>query len=101
MTQEPVAVVNGTVALVEATLSLAVGFHFAGLNMDSKEIALVMAVIVAVGNLVKTLWARAHVTPVSDPRNNDGHRLVAEAPRPSPGVSTGSYNPSFGTTSLR
>ncbi|HEY2377937.1 MAG TPA: hypothetical protein VGH98_18330 [Gemmatimonadaceae bacterium] len=78
MTQEPVAVVNSSVALVEAAVSCAVGFHFAGLNLDSKELALVMAVVVALGNLLKILWARGQVTPVSAPRNNDGQRLVPE-----------------------
>ena len=78
MAQEPVAVINSSVALVEATMSLAVGFHFAGLNLDSKEVALVMAVVVALGNVVKTLWARGQVTPVSSPRNNNGQALVPE-----------------------
>lgn len=73
MTLEPVAIVNGLITIAEASIALAVGF---GLNWDAKEVGLVMAVVVAVGNLVKTLWARGQVTPVTDPRDNKGAPLV-------------------------
>lgn len=76
MRVEPVAVVNGVVTIVEATVALAVGF---GLGWDAKQVGLVMAVVVALGNLAKTLWARAQVTPVSDPRNSAGDRLVPQS----------------------
>ena len=98
MTQEPIAVVNSTVALLEAAISCAVGFHFAGLNLDSRELALVTAVVVALGNLIKILWAREKVTPVSSPRNNFGQRLVPEAAMPVGSTSVGVYAP---PTSLR
>jgi UDP-glucose 6-dehydrogenase len=78
MSTEPVAVVNGAVTLVEAAIALAAGFHITGVDLDSEKMALIMAVVVAIGNLVKTLWARGQVTPVTDPRNNDGKRLVPE-----------------------
>lgn len=75
MTREPVAVVNGTTALVEATISFLVAF---GLKWNPEQVGATMAVVVAVGNLTKTWWARSQVTPVDDPRGNDGRRLVAE-----------------------
>ena len=43
------------------------------MNLNSKEVALVMAVVVALGNVVTTRWARGQVTPVSTPRNNTLH----------------------------
>jgi len=76
VTLEPVAVVNATVAIVEAAIALAVGF---GLHWTPEQVALVMAVVVALAALVKTLWARGQVTPVAAPRDNEGHNLVPEA----------------------
>ena len=75
MTAEPVAVVNAAVAILEASIALAIGF---GLHLTTAQVGLVMAVVVAVANLVKTLWARGQVTPVTAPRDNDGNRLVPE-----------------------
>jgi hypothetical protein len=75
MTLEPVAVVNATVAIVEAAIALAVGF---GLDWTAEQVGLVMAVVVALGTLIKTLWARGQVTPVAAPRDNQGRRLVAQ-----------------------
>jgi hypothetical protein len=48
-TQEPVAVINGT----------------------SELVGLVMAVVVAGGNVLNTLWARAKVTPTVSRRDAD------------------------------
>ena len=69
---EPVAVINGSIAIVEAAIALLAG----QLGWDPKTMAAVMAVVVAVGNLLKTLWARNQVTPVSDPRNHQGQPLT-------------------------
>jgi hypothetical protein len=73
MTLEPVAIINGLTTIVEASIALAVGF---GLDWDAKQVGLVMAVVVAVGNMVKTLWVRGQVTPVTVPRDNKGVPLV-------------------------
>ena len=75
MTLEPVAAVNATVAILEAAIALAVGF---GLDWTPEQVALVMAVVVALAALVNTLWARGQVTPVASPRDNQGNRLVPE-----------------------
>ena len=77
MTLEPLAVVNATVAIAEAAIALAVGF---GLNWTTEQVALVMAAVVALAALVKTLWARGQVTPVTAPRDNQGRRLLPETP---------------------
>jgi hypothetical protein len=74
--REPVAVVNASIGIIEATMSLAVGF---GLSLDTKQVALLMALVVAIGNLIQTLWARGQVTPVADPRDNNGGQLIAES----------------------
>ena len=74
MRLEPVAVVNGTVTIVEAAIALAVSF---GLNWSGEQVGLAMAVVIAVGNLIKTIWARRKVTPVAEPRDNDGRKLEA------------------------
>ena len=74
MTLEPVAVVNATITIIEAAIALAVGF---GLDWSAEQVGLVMAVVVALGNLIKTIWARRKVTPVAAPRDNEGRRLEA------------------------
>jgi len=71
---EPVAVVNGSVSIVEAAIALGVGF---GLSWTAEQVALVMALVIAIANLVKTFWARAQVTPVANPRGADNRALVA------------------------
>jgi len=73
MSHEPVAIVNSLTTIVETSIALAVGF---GLDWDPKQVGLVMAVVVAVGNLVKTIWVRGQVTPVTAPRDNKGTPLV-------------------------
>lgn len=73
MTLEPVAIINSLITIVEASIALAVAF---GLEWNNKQVAVVMAVVVAVGNFVKTIWARGQVTPVAAPRDNKGTTLV-------------------------
>ena len=74
---EPVAVINGLVTVIEAGVALLVGM---GLNLSPEMIGLVMALVVAVGNLLKTIWSRSQVTPVIAPRDQQGRALV-----PTPG----------------
>jgi hypothetical protein len=73
MKLEPVAVINAIVALIEALIALAVGF---GLTVTKEQVGLTMAVVVSIGNLVQTIWARNQVTPVIDPRDNNGKKLT-------------------------
>jgi hypothetical protein len=53
--------------------ALAVGF---GLGFTAEQVGLLMAGVVAIGNLIKTIWARGQVTPVALPRDNEGRALV-------------------------
>lgn len=76
MKVEPVALTNGLITLIEASLAMAVGF---GLDWTAEQVGLVMAVVVAVGNLITTFWVRSQVTPVANPRNNVGQPLVPES----------------------
>jgi len=76
MRLEPVAVINGTIAIVEAAIALAVSF---GLNWNGEQVGLVMAAVIAIGNLLKTIWARGKVTPVAAPRDNEGRVLSASS----------------------
>ena len=75
-TLEPVAVINGAISIVEAAIALAVGF---GLGWTAEQVGLVMALVVALGNVVKTFWSRSQVTPVSSPRDTQGKPLVTAA----------------------
>lgn len=72
MKLEPVAIANSLVTLIESAIALAIGF---GLAWTTEQVGLVMVVVVAVGNLIKTLWARGQVTPVADPRDAQGKAL--------------------------
>lgn len=73
---EPVAFVNAVATVLEAGIALAVGF---GLNWSAAQVGLVMALVVAVGNVVTTILVRSRVTPVAAPHNNQGQRLVPES----------------------
>lgn len=70
---EPIAVINTGVALCEVLIALALGF---GVPLTKEQTGAVMAVVVAIGNLIKVIWARNQVTPVANPRNNEGQPLV-------------------------
>ncbi|GEM_PF-6100559 len=73
MKREPVAVINAIIALIEAAVALWVILDS---EFDPKLGAGLMGVVLALGNVVKILWARNQVTPVVDPRDNQGHQLT-------------------------
>ncbi len=77
MKREPVAIINAIIALIEAGIAVAVGF---GLDWSGEQVALVMAAVVALGTVIKTVLVREQVTPLADPRNAQGVRLVPESP---------------------
>lgn len=77
LSREPIAIINGITAAVEAAIALLIGF---GLNWSAEQVALVMALVVAVANVAKTWYGRGRVTPMSDPRAFDGTRLVPADP---------------------
>lgn len=71
--REPVAVINVLVAFVEATVILAVTFGF---PLTNEQVGAISAVLISLGNIVATLWSRSQVTPIFDPKTNDGSSLV-------------------------
>lgn len=71
--REPIAIINGLTALAEAAIAILVGF---GLDWTAEQVALVMALVVAVANIAKTLYGRSQVTPLNDPRTNNGTPLI-------------------------
>jgi len=77
MKREPVAIINAIISLIEAGIAVAVGF---GLDWTGEQVALVMAAVIALGNVIKTILVRDQVTPLADPRNAQGVRLVPESP---------------------
>lgn len=59
---EPVAVINAVITVIEASVALAVGF---GLDWTAEQVALVMAVVIAISNVTKTTLVRSKVSPVA------------------------------------
>lgn len=66
---EPVAVINGTVALIEAIIALAISF---GLGLTAQQVVLIMTVVITAGNLAQTLLVRSRVTPIVNPHKDEG-----------------------------
>jgi hypothetical protein len=48
---------------------------------SAEQVGLLMAGVVAVGNLIKTIWPRGQVTPVALPRDDEGRTLVVRGRR--------------------
>ena len=71
--REPVVTANTIVALVSALLVLGVSF---GAPVSEEQRTAIIAVVVIIAPFVAAWWARQRVTPVADPRDNQGHRLV-------------------------
>ena len=69
---EPVAIIAAIVGLIEAIVALLPLF---GVPLTVEQQAAIMAVIVAAGSVVSAIWARSLVTPVANPRDNDGNVL--------------------------
>jgi hypothetical protein len=75
MKREPLAIVNAIIVVIEAGLALLVAF---GLDLTPGQVGAIMAFVVAVGGLISTLILRPRLTPVADPRDKEGRRLVPE-----------------------
>ncbi len=75
MSNEPVAIIGAIVGLVEAIIALLPLF---GVALTIEQQAALMAVVVAAGSVISAVWARSLVTPVANPRDNDGNMLKAD-----------------------
>jgi uncharacterized membrane protein YkgB len=73
MKREPVAIVSAIIAVIETLIALLVAF---GLKLTGEQVGAIMAFVTAVGGLISILIVRPRVTPVADPRDNEGRRLV-------------------------
>lgn len=75
MTNEPVAIIAAIVGLIEAVIALLPLF---GVALTVEQQAALMGVVVAAGSVVSAVWARSLVTPVANPKDNDGNVLRAD-----------------------
>lgn len=71
--REPLVVRGAVVLAAEALLAVAVTLGWWPLSEGQQ--ASVAAAIGAIGTAVVVVWSRGKVTPVADPRDNDGNRL--------------------------
>ena len=75
MANEPVAIIAAITGLIEAIIALLPLF---GVALTIEQQSALMAVVVASGSVVSAVWARSLVTPVANPRDNDGNALRAD-----------------------
>ena len=74
MTSEPVVVINSIVAVITAVVAALVTSGVLHVTPDQQQ--QIIGIIVAIGALVATFVSRSQVTPVSDPKDNEGNRLT-------------------------
>ena len=72
---EPVAVITAVISLIAAIVAMLPLF---GVPLTADQAAGIMAVVVAAGGVVSTLLIRSQVTPVANPKDNDGNPLKAD-----------------------
>lgn len=75
MTREPLAIRGAVIAAVQAALTFAV---LMGLDLTPEQVAGAMALVATLGTLAVVLWTRGKVTPISDPRDNEGNPMTGE-----------------------
>ena len=77
LSNEPVITGGAIVALIESIILLLTSF---GLKMSADQVTAIMSVVVILVPIIMAVWARSQVTPVSNPRDNEGRQLVAVDP---------------------
>lgn len=77
--REPVVIIGAVVAVVQASIGLAVAY---GAPLSGDQAAAIVAACAAAGAFIQAIIAREKVTPVDDPRAADGSPLVPAAKRP-------------------
>ena len=72
-TREPVAIIGAIVALIEAVIGLLIAF---GVDMTAEQSQAIIAVAITAGPVIglvlNVLFVRPRVTPVTDPRTEQG-----------------------------
>ena len=75
MEREPLLTKASWVALVTAVIAVAVAF---GLPLTDEQQKALIALAGVLSPVAAAVWARGQVTPVADPRDDDGNRLTPE-----------------------
>jgi len=74
MSSEPVVIINSIVAVITAIIAALVTGGVLKVSPDQQQ--QIVGIIVAIGALVATFLSRSQVTPVANPKDNDGNRLT-------------------------
>ena len=72
MTREPLLTKASWTALVVAVIAVAVAF---GLPLTDEQQKSLIALAGVLSPIAAAVWARGQVTPVADPRDDDGNQL--------------------------
>jgi len=75
MKREPIAIINALVTFVQAMIPLLLAFGL--LQLTKEQTGAITSAVVAWGGLLGTVLGRNLVTPVADPKNNQGQPLKA------------------------
>ena len=75
MKREPIAIVNALVTAVQALIPLLLAFGI--VHITKEQSAAISSAVVAWGGLLGTFLGRNLVTPVADPKDNEGRSLKA------------------------
>jgi hypothetical protein len=73
MKREPIAVINSVVTLIQALIALLLAFGV--FQLTKEQSGAITSAVVAWGGLLGTLFGRNLVTPVADPKDNQGNPL--------------------------
>ncbi len=76
MKREPIAIINAIMTAVQASIPLLVAFGLVQLSREQS--GAITSAVVAWAGLVGTVVTRNLVTPVADPKNDDGTKLIPE-----------------------
>lgn len=74
MKREPIAIINAIVTAIQVLISLLLAFGIA--EFSKEQTASVTSAVIAWGGLLGTFLGRNLVTPVADPKDNDGKPLT-------------------------
>lgn len=74
MTTEPVVVINSIIAVITAVIAALVTGGVLQVSPDQQQ--QIVGIVVAIGALVATFISRSQVTPVANPKDNEGNRLT-------------------------
>jgi hypothetical protein len=75
MKREPIAIINAVVTAIQALIPLLLAFGIANITKDQS--AALSSAVVAWGGLLGTFLGRSLVSPVADPKDNEGRSLKA------------------------